>query len=391
MAMDLDAFRLDLRQLCDVALALEARVREGLAADDREVKALPAFLRPPTSRVSGEALVVDAGGTNVRAARVRLGGEGDAILSGPKEARLPVRGDPETLSAEGFWKLQAGLVGDCDPVAGLPLGYCFSYPSRVHDDRDATLITWTKGVDIPGVEGQRVGAPLAQALAGRGLEPRRTVVLNDTVAALLGGSATAADPERVIGLICGTGTNMAAFFRPNVAPKLAAFGPDPMAVNLESGNFHPPHLTAIDEDFDASGDKRGQQRFEKAVAGYALPFLFERLVPNVPGFDPHRGTAQLVDIRASGLGPTRDAADVLLDRSADLIAAGLWGVARVVGGTTPLTVLAEGSLLWKTPGYRERVLATLQRLDSNGPAFQIEHRLDVNLFGSAAAALSVSD
>lgn len=387
MSVDLQLLSLDLRQLQDVAQTLEGRLREGLATDDREVKALPAFLAPPTPDLSGDALVIDAGGTNVRAALVRLGDD-EEVRAGPVEASLPVRDDTQKLDAAGLWDLQADLASRIDATADLPLGYCFSYPSTVHSDGDATLLSWTKGVDVPGVEGLRVGAPLAAALGARGLGPSRTVVLNDTVAALLGGTSTAPDPERVIGLICGTGTNMASYFTPAVAPKLAAFGRGAMAVNLESGNFTPPHLTAADEAFDAESESPGRQRFEKAVSGYAMPHVFARLCPELNGFDPALGTGALVEICEQGAGRPQAAAAALLERSADLVAAGLYGVARVLGGEAPIRVLAEGTMFWKAPGYADRVAETLGRLVPHGPALSITRRQDVNLYGSAAAALS---
>ena len=392
--LDLNLLRLDLKQLADVAQTLEHRIIEGLSADNREIKALPAFVEPPAPDLSGEAWVVDAGGTNVRAAYVRLGLNEDVLVSGPFGSRLPVRGEAgaDSLDANGFWDLQSNLVAQCIPEAGpsageQPLGYCFSYPSTVHPNRDATLITWTKGVNIPGVEGHKVGMPLTQALRVKGVSPKATVVLNDTVAALLGGSKSAPNPERVIGLIAGTGTNMAAYFTPSIAPKLSGLCAGPMAVNLESGNFTPPFLTAVDDAFDATGEKVGQQRFEKAVSGYALPYLFARLVPEL-GFDPSEGSGPLGTYKDEGSGRAQEAAEALLHRSADLIAAGLVGVARAMGGSAPITVLAEGSLLWKSPGYVDRVRQRLDELCPQGPKFEVTRRDDVNLYGSAVAALS---
>lgn len=385
-AMELDRLALDLTQLADVAETLEHRIREGLAADGRSIKALPAHLAPPRG-ADGRALVVDAGGTNLRAAVVRVHGTEGTVEAGPATAELPVRGKGNGLTAAQFWQMQAERVASLAPPAGLPLGYCFSYPSTVHDDLDATLIRWTKGVDIEGVEGHRVGAPLAGALEARGLAPSRSVVLNDTVAALLGGALGAKRPDRVIGLICGTGTNMAAFFTPQMAPKLATSGVQgPMAVNLESGNFHPPHLSPIDDAFDAEGEAPGAQRFEKAVAGYALPYLFNRLVPDAD-LDPSLGTGPLVEIIRNRSGASA-AAQALLDRSADLIAAGLWGVARTIGPAEPITVLAEGGLFWRADGYADRVRRTLAKLCGDPARFDIDRREDVNLVGTAVAALS---
>ncbi|MEO1234484.1 MAG: hypothetical protein AAFZ18_36890 [Myxococcota bacterium] len=386
--MDLALLELHPQQLADVAGTLEMRIREGLASDGREIKALPAHLTPPAADLAGEALVVDAGGTNVRAAHVRIGGDaGDAIVAGPASARLPVRGSGATLEAQAFYELQASLMEEAGaPEGAMPLGYCFSYPSTVHENGDATLLTWTKGVDILGVEGERVGAPLSRALAAQGRTPSVTVVLNDTVAALLGGASEAPDPARVIGLIAGTGTNMAAYFDASDAPKLAGFS-GKMAVNLESGNFTPPFLTPVDDAFDAT-DKPGAQRFEKAVSGYALPHLYAALVGDTGGFDPSQGTGPLTEIRNADNRQGR-AASALLDRSADLIAAGLYGVVRVMGGTAPVTVLAEGGLIIKAPGYAERVRKTFAALAGQTPRLALAHREDVNLYGSATAALSM--
>lgn len=385
--MDLRLLQLDVGQLSEVAQLLEARIEEGLAADLREIRALPAYLAPPSADLEGEAVVVDAGGTNVRAAHVRVG-ERLEILGGPESEELPVRGAAGALNAEGFWQLQAKLARQTGAPGGLPLGYCFSYPSSVHEDGDATLLGWTKGVDISGVEGERVGRPLAEAMGAAGVSVRSKVVLNDTVATLLGASLKAEDPSRTIGLIAGTGTNMAAYYAPKAGRKLPAGGP--MAVNLESGNFVPPHLSPVDEAFDAEGGSPGRQRFEKAVSGYALPYLFSRLVPEA-GLDPAAGTGPMGELRRSGSGRAQAAAAALLDRSADLVAAGLYGVARSLGGSAPITVLAEGSLIWKADGYADRVRARLAELAGrHGPRFELKGQADVNLYGSAAAALSWS-
>jgi hexokinase len=115
--------------------------------------------------------------------------------------------------------------------------------------------------------------------------------------------------------------------------------------------------------------------------------VFARICPDAQ-IDPGEGSGPLVRLRASGAGRAREVAGALLDRSADLVAAGLHGVARVLGGDAPITVLAEGSLFWKADGYADRVERTLEQLAPDGPPFRIAKREDVNLFGSAAAALS---
>jgi hexokinase len=93
-------------------------------------------------------------------------------------------------------------------------------------------------------------------------------------------------------------------------------------------------------------------------------------------------------------------AQALINRSADLVAAALGGL---IGAYTPqdggkdVGILAEGSLFWKTPGYSDRVIATLARLLAPGESANIipiptdavsGQRLDPNWIGAASAALS---
>lgn len=377
-------------QLGEVRDALASAIRLGLREDDTAVRALPAHLPPPPDDLAGDALVVDTGGTNMRAAVVRLAaGRAPEVLQGPVQRRLPMRdGGAQGLDAHAFFRMQAELAQEVGAPAGLPVGYCFSYPSEVYEDRDARLLAWTKGIDIPGVEGSLVGSGLRAALSEAGLSPGPVRVLNDTVASLLAGArAFDGNPAHVLGLIAGTGTNMAGFHDASTAPKLAGRR-TPMAINYESGNANPPHLTAADEAVDAASDNPGRQRFEKAVSGFYLPFVFAELCPEHP-FDPLEGTGPLVTLADGGPdGPARRTARALLDRSADLVAAGLAASlvsypedARRVG------ILAEGSLFWRATGYADRVQSTLRALLPAAREFVLLEPHEANLVGAACAAL----
>lgn len=381
---------LDTSRLVAVRDAMSAAILEGLAADGAQVRALPAHLPPPPDSTAGDALVIDTGGTNMRAAVVRITpGEAATVICGPEERRLPVRDEGEGLDAQGFFRIQAELAQQVGAQPGLPVGYCFSYPSDVRPNRDARLIRWTKGIDIPGVEGELVGTGLREALAAVGLEPGPVRVLNDTVASLLAGArAFGGTPAHVLGLIAGTGTNMAGFHDAAGAPKLEGL-PTPMAINYESGNFSPPHLLEADDAVDAASGNPGQQRFEKAVSGYYLPFVFARLHPDHEGFDPQAGTGPLVELAYEGEpGPPSRTARALLERSADLVAAGLAGaLATYPEAARHVGILAEGSLFWRATGYADRVQDTLRTLLAGARTFEILHPEEANLVGAACAAL----
>ncbi|HEX4534700.1 MAG TPA: hypothetical protein VH000_10750, partial [Rhizomicrobium sp.] len=236
--------------------------------------------------------------------------------------------------------------------------------------------------------------------------------LNDTVASLLAGAYLAQQFTHHIGLIVGTGNNMAGFFRVKDIPKLASDARRPgdveMAVNLESGNFDPGALlTGWDDAVDAVSppEQRGRQRFEKAVSGAYLPWLLwfaagedACRAAHFDPRDPQTNAGTVADAR--GDPRIGAAATAIIDRSADFTAAAL---AALIGlyarGKTDVRagVLAEGTLFWKTPGYAARVMETLGPLlpgtakaelidkPASGTATQA---IDPNLIGAAAAALS---
>ncbi len=381
----MSGFRLSMEQLREVRDALQARICEGLAVAEREIACLPAYLPPPSSEVKGEALVVDLGGTNIRAARVAIDGPGRMrILAGPAKASLRKGGD---MDAEAFLRKQAELVASLDLGEDThPLGYVFSFPARVEPDADAVLLRWTKGLDIPGVVGTKVGSRLAETLRDHGVHCSRTVVLNDTVACLVGGAfCHQGDPSRVVGLIAGTGTNMAGFVDAARSPRLEAEGlRGRWAVNFESGNFHPPHLDALDDALDAESVNPGSQRFEKAVSGFYLPKLLAR----AEGMEEAPDSGAYLDQQVRTGGPHAETSRLLLNRSADLVAAGLAAVFEPLG-PGPVGVLAEGSLFWSSPGYVERVQERLGAL-CRSTEIDVFGREDVNLFGAAVAALTMA-
>lgn len=390
----IDRLRLDSQLLQTTRRAFSQRIRAGLERDGEQIRALRTFLAPPRDLdvyPDVDVAVVDVGGTNCRAAVMRLKDGSLSVAAGPVQQALPIRRG-QKLSGDEFFAFQASLLADLGISAGLPLGYCFSYPAEVLPDHDARLIRWTKGVEIDGVEGQPVGSGLRTALARLSVEPSSVVVLNDTVAGLIGGGVSfEGDTRMAIGLIAGTGSNMAGFFDTTTAAKLRQHGADTlMALNLESGNFYPPKevLTPADDAVDRL-EGAGKQRHEKAVSGHYLPFLFAAALPDYPGFDPHRGTAQLDRIADDENAPSeaRQLASALLVRSADLIAVGLAALLDHYPAGT-VGILAEGGLFWSKPSYSARVQWTLDSLVSQ-ERFRLLRCENVNLIGAASAAVCV--
>lgn len=406
---DLTSLRLTAGQLTGLRDQMRDGILAGLRRPDQEIRALPAYLRRPAGGLTGRVVVLDVGGTHMRAGWVELTDGVPSMLGSHRENELMHAATARELSAREFFDAQAELIAAVCPDRAPIVSYCFSYPATIAPDGEAVLIEWTKGIRIRDVEGKPVGALLREALRRDGKAVARIPVLNDTVASLLAAAALASDCDRHIGAIVATGTNMAGFFPVQAIAKLNAearrgWQDDAlMAVNLESGDYTPRAiLTPWDDALDNAlpPDQQKRQRLEKAVSGAYLPRLFYEVAGAeacaAAGFDPaapgtHAGT--VVDLRDDArLGPV---ATALIDRSADLIATGLaalmaaYDAVGLPAGRTG--ILVEGNLYHMTPGYADRVAATLSALaPGQQTVFIATDTLTVspNMLGAASAALS---
>jgi hexokinase len=396
-------FALSTNQLLDIANDLKAKIETGLQKDGTEIKCLPTYIHPKKDGIEGEAVVFDLGGTNFRAAVVSVGQE--TKITGMAEKNIT------EMKIEGFteadlYNSEAEVINQLDLPANSPIGYCFSYPAKPMLNGDAELIVWTKGVNIPNMEGKAIGAPMVEYLnktLNAGFNGKIAVV-NDTITSLFAGLANPGY-DAYVGLIVGTGTNMATFFPSNYIPKIEGMegwsGETP--VNLESGNFDPPHLTAYDVDVDVNSDNKGFQRFEKAISGMYLGRIFRAVYPN-DGLD--------VNLDAAGLSKMMNNPDQfkaeyvetafqIYERSAKLVAASIAGLVLNLNSAYPsvkkIQVLAEGSLFWskvKTHNakYVDIVNATLIELLAESGLGDNEVQLsrieNANLIGAAMSVLS---
>lgn len=366
------------------------QIGEGLKSDEQRVSCLPTYLSLPNGLTTGRSLVVDTGGTNSRVAAVELSRREGRILKGPKSHEILRSSSSEPVSTQAFFDSQAELAQGFEDFQSIDaLGYCFSYPARNTDDGDAVLLRWTKGLEVKDVVGHKVGAILMDSLKTLGWKFQRLAVLNDTVASLLGGvhlNSNSRFGRNYIGLILGTGTNMAGVFSPVQLTKIpnSKFESHSMIVNLESGNMDPGVLNDYDEIVDRNSSNPGAQLLEKAVSGYYLPFIFDAVSPGM--LRPEDGSAELVKLRKLGGAHGKLAGD-LLRRSAQLAAAGLAAVASFYpkGDTA---VLAEGSLLWGDPLYADTLRETLLEIAPDRNIELVHQRENINLLGAAVACLS---
>lgn len=397
-------FELTTEMLIDISLVFKERVRDGFARDNTEIKCLPTFI-PTEKRLKGNtAYVLDLGGSNLRAAVVSFHGGKPEILKGPVKKTMPWKRNVP-LPKEVFLGIQADLLASLGYGQECPLGYCFSYPAAATPDRDALLLDWTKGIHVPDTRGKPVGRMLVHHIRRRykNLKLSSITVINDTVAALFAGLIEPGGDTR-IGLIAGTGTNMAAFVDASFIPKLSGVSDQRgmISVNLESGNFDPPHLTRWDRIVDENSENRGRQRFEKAVSGLYLSRIFKAVFPE-SSLEGDAGAKGLIALyrRHDGRPETDQSKTIrqIYQRSARLTAAALSGITVLLSehqsaGHTRVT--GEGALFRSRLDSRTRYASIvkttcdmlLEKMGRTDIRFAFSRIQDPSLVGSALAALS---
>ncbi|MDU1889792.1 MAG: hexokinase [Dysgonomonas sp.] len=408
-----DYFDLSTEQLKADAINFQEKVEDGLQKEKQEVLCIPTYIVPNKSIDNARVLVLDLGGTNYRAAVVEFT-NGQPVIH-PKDgfsknlSKEMKRVNPDYTEKELFAEI-ANLIEGLDLKGVESIGYCFSYPADSKEDGDATLLRWTKGVNIPEMIEKYIGKPLMDYLNANEEIKKKTQftkirVINDTVAALFSG-LTDTKSQAHIGLIVGTGTNMATFMPTGSVTKLGSSYDKKLElpINLESGNYNPKYLTVVDEKVDKGSDARGAQRFEKAVSGMYLGEIM-KYVFSCYEFDPDFDARQLTYIMNYPHMHKDDyvqTARQIYVRSAKLVASSLAGLIKELvkqkgdNVITNVRLIAEGSLFWskdkKAKNYKDLVMEELYNLleefGLKSIKVHVEQKENANLIGSAIAALS---
>ena len=247
--------------------AFVAAMAAGNAADGQDLLMIPTYLRLDGGLERGRPVIVmDAGGTNFRVAAVTFGKDGRPVIEGFRKQPMP--GTQGELSADEFL---AAMVDAIAPFEGLSdtVGFCFSFPTEILPDCDGRLIGFNKEVKVRDMAGRLIGQSINDALVARGLSPKRFVILNDTVATLLGALADYPDREfdSYIGFILGTGTNTCCVEDCAQIGKLPTHNEGSMIVNMETGGFSGFPRGDFDRTFDATTANCGDHVFEKMISG----------------------------------------------------------------------------------------------------------------------------
>lgn len=423
----MDYESIDFKRECEIFLQ---DMQLGLDGCNDCLDMLPTYI-PMTEDIPAHerVIVMDAGGTNFRVAVVYFDDEKKPVIENFKNYLMP--GVGEEIGKSEFFSI---IVEYLKPVIqkSNKIGFCFSYPTQVLPDGDGKLIRFSKEIRVRDMKGQPIGAGILEALKNAGYtELKRIVILNDTVATLLGGKATYSKMpyDSFIGYILGTGTNTCYIEKGANISKLQAAGKnyDTMLINMESGNYSKAPYGKIDIEFDETTVNPGQASFEKKISGGYLGglvftllksaakngLLSETFGANIEKID----TMTTIDANEYLCLPYGDnllsascshdpeegrmdritlyyLIDSLVERAAKLVAINLTAVIVKTGKgkdpCRPVCITADGSTFYKLKNFRSKLEHYLKVYlnDELGLYCEFVEVENANLTGSAIAALS---
>jgi hexokinase len=398
-------------------------MRKGLGGEASSMLMLPTYISAE-SRVpkDKEIIVMDAGGTNFRVATVKFGENGPEIGYFDKTAMPGIGGG---IGRDAFFDVIAERLL---PVLGVSdtVGFCFSYPTEIIPDKDGRVIRMNKEVVVDDIEGELVGAGINAALARKGHGPKRFILLNDTVATMLGGIAVMKEQvyDGHIGYILGTGTNTCYLERAeNItkSPEAVKAG-GWMAVNMEAGGFSGVPMGDFDRALDDASVDPGSQLLEKMVAGaYQADLLFRTMGGAVKdglfsrGFVEKFGAvssftmydvdqfcffpygenvlAELCEGSGEDALTLFEIIDASFERAARLTAVIFAGILLHTGcgknPTKPVCVTAEGTTFYKSKPFRQKLDFYVRSYlnDALGVYVEFTRAENATLVGTAVAAL----
>ena len=400
----------------ELAGAMAEDMRRGLKGEKSSLPMIATYLSNDGTVPEGAcAAVIDAGGTNFRSALVRFTPGGYQVED---LGRWKMPGIDKPCTWNEFIAFTADHIQHLMDRTDV-IGFCFSYNAEITPDMDGKVKRIDKEVVISGCENQLVAASLKEELSRRGIEGKKIVILNDTAAALLGGTVTLDKSaySGFIGQISGTGTNTCTSVPREMIEKLGLKGSRGMLVNLESGMYNGIESGDFDLLLDRESNNPGDKDFEKKTAGVYLGELC-RLMLLAAGEEGFISADSLEKARALGhidsavidawsAGDRLDeiAANPadgdfaqelslsLFQRSARCMCVNLLAIALLIGAgkeaDKPVCVCAEGSLVQRRHYYRptlEKLLDTEGR-EKLGLHFRLFVGSETTLPGSAAAAL----
>jgi len=414
---------IDMDQCCNIFID---EMEKGLAGEQSSLQMIPTYIEVDKEIPTDKPVVVlDAGGTNFRAATVYFDKKLKPTIQSFTQHPMP--GLNGEVSKEEFFRTIAGYItAVCDMSDRI--GFCFSYPTEILPSKDGRLIRFCKEVRAKEVEGELIGENLVSALsAAKGGGSKRIVILNDTVAALLAGISAFQNKafDSFIGFILGTGSNCCYIeSNRNITKKSDLNSDKEQVINIESGSFGKAPRGTIDLKLDESTFDPGRYTFEKMFSGAYFGTLCLKALQEAgrQGLFSKTMTDELltiVDFKTKNVNnfmrypqggnplavscskaTEQDCASVwyvldgLLERAAKLVAVLLSSVVlktdKGKDPCMPVCITAEGTTFYELKSLKERVECYLKNFlqDKRGRYIELVSVENATLIGAAIAGLT---
>lgn len=365
------------------------------------LKMIPSYIKLAEVKKDTPVCVIDAGGSNLRAARAVITDDGFTLLGGAAKTYTP--GSAGTVTKDEFFSRVADL---CLPFVkdGDAIAFSFSFPAEILPSLDARVIVIDKELKISGIRGALVGEGLKNALFERGVRDIRALVINDAVATCLSGMATGAGGA-CTGTIIGTGLNTCYFEDMKNIGKLGS-GEGRMIINTESGGYAGFERNDIDIEYSKTLKEPDGQITEQMVSGGYLGALVkftleraarEKVIRCIQPFE--LGTVDVDEFLRYRSGVIAKSVDKRCHDAAEKICAAVTGraarlaavemaAAVVKTGEKSALLAVEGSTYYKLCGFREKVESILEEyFSASGIKAKTAEIENAVLKGCAIAAL----
>lgn len=402
-------------------------MHKGLAGSKSSLAMLATYIETERQIPKNKPVIVlDAGGTNFRVAKVVFEDTGKAVISDFELFQMP--GLTGKVSKNDFFSTIAGYIKQAADKSDK-IGFCFSYPVEIFPSKDGRLLFFSKEIQAPEVEGQMIGENLNLAIKKAGLGNKKQIVLlNDTVATLLAGRADSSGRtfDSYIGFILGTGTNSSYIEQnKNITKKKDLHPAGSQIINIESGAFGKAPRGMLDKKFDKSLVNPGVNIFEKMISGAYLGSIClwtiqsavkdklfcsnaDEKLSSITSLSTKEISDFLSNPQAGG-NPLSQAIkdadekdcvtlywliDRLIERTAKLTAINLSGVAIKCGKgknpIRPICIIAEGTTFYHLTSFRQRIEYYLRQylVEKKNIFYEIINVDNATLIGAAIAGLT---
>lgn len=396
--------------------SFDERMKQGLEGKCNAIPMIPTYLmdvdrsliKPNVKRI-----LIDAGGTNFRVAVGYFDEHGRPHIDDISKTAMPAS-DGTHYTKEQFYAAIANNIKDYLDKAD-DIGFCFSYQVAMDKDVDGEVVMFSKEINAPEVIGTRVGKETLLACKKYSDKERKIVILNDTVATLLGGMATSNKKySAYVGYIYGTGTNVCYIEDTSYIKKVANLPAGKMLINTECGGFDGFPMGDFDKACIARTAVPNRQLFEKMTSGRYLSDIIAEALNVAKEEGVFEGNVELnpfelKDVSSflnggafpckfsceSDLKFAKEVANELIERAAMMGAAAV-GMTAINSLTScpdeersnPIAIVAEGTTFNKLPGYRKTFEEYLNMILSNSElSYEIVQGEELNLVGTLMASM----